>query len=212
MADQNPPQVLLFGSFSEDEVRSWLSKPSENGEKIVKKKALDVDSLKISSEISFGSFNGESYKNIDSSKGIVNGNAASTLKNGKGSHTDANNNLKAEALVHPKQNGGPHSNGNTKLKPAENVNTTSLHIPSKNVPSLVSVMKEEKLNKTTDGPIPTDSGTCLLPRGLINSGNMCFLNATLQALLSCSSVVQLLQGLKARNVDKVCDIQVVIVH
>lgn len=204
MADQHPPQVLLFGSFSEDEVRSWLSKPSENGEKIVKKKDLDLDSLKISSEISFGSFNGESsYKNIDSSKGIVNGNAASTLKNGKGSHTEANNNLKAEALVHPKQNGGPHSNGNTKLKPSENVDTTSLHIPSKNVPSLVSVMKEEKLNKTTDGPIPTDSGTCLLPRGLINSGNMCFLNATLQALLSCSSVVQLLQGLKARNVDKV---------
>lgn len=169
---------------------------------------MGIDSLKIS----FGSFNGESYKNVDSSKGIVNGNAASTLKNGKGSHTEADNNLKAEALVHPKQNGGPHSNGNTKLKPAENVDTTSLHIPSKNVPSLVSVMKEEKLNKTTDGPIPTDSGTCLLPRGLINSGNMCFLNATLQALLSCSSVVQLLQGLKARNVDKVCDIRVVIVH
>ncbi|GKB93708.1 reverse transcriptase domain-containing protein [Tanacetum coccineum] len=37
----------------------------------------------ISSEISFGSFNGESYKNIHSSKRIVNGNAASALKNGK---------------------------------------------------------------------------------------------------------------------------------
>ncbi|CAN7119720.1 unnamed protein product, partial [Brassica rapa subsp. narinosa] len=35
----------------------------------------------------------------------------------------------------------------------------------------------------------------LTPRGLINAGNLCFLNATLQALLSCSPFVQLLQRL-----------------
>jgi len=43
----------------------------------------------------------------------------------------------------------------------------------------------------------------LLPRGLINLGNLCFLNATLQALLSCSPFVQLLQDLANRNVPKV---------
>ncbi|KAF7824647.1 ubiquitin carboxyl-terminal hydrolase 24 [Senna tora] len=39
----------------------------------------------------------------------------------------------------------------------------------------------------------------ILPRGLINSGNLCFLNATMQALLSCSPFVQLLQELKNRE-------------
>ncbi|KAF8376820.1 hypothetical protein HHK36_031507 [Tetracentron sinense] len=43
----------------------------------------------------------------------------------------------------------------------------------------------------------------LLPRGLINSGNLCFLNATLQALLSCSPFVHLLQDLRIRNIPKV---------
>ncbi|XP_077211402.1 ubiquitin-specific protease 24 isoform X2 [Tasmannia lanceolata] len=42
----------------------------------------------------------------------------------------------------------------------------------------------------------------LLPRGLINSGNLCFLNSTLQALLSCSPFVQLLQDLRTRNIPK----------
>ncbi|XP_054815973.1 ubiquitin carboxyl-terminal hydrolase 24 [Prosopis cineraria] len=42
----------------------------------------------------------------------------------------------------------------------------------------------------------------LLPRGLINSGNLCFLNATVQALLSCSHFVQLLQELRTRKFPK----------
>ncbi|KAK4285429.1 hypothetical protein QN277_002127 [Acacia crassicarpa] len=43
----------------------------------------------------------------------------------------------------------------------------------------------------------------LLPRGLINSGrNLCFLNATLQALLSCSHFVQLLQELRTCEIPK----------
>ncbi|XP_047333630.1 ubiquitin carboxyl-terminal hydrolase 24-like [Impatiens glandulifera] len=42
----------------------------------------------------------------------------------------------------------------------------------------------------------------ILPRGLINSGNLCFLNATLQALLSCSPFVQLLQRLRNHNISK----------
>lgn len=42
----------------------------------------------------------------------------------------------------------------------------------------------------------------LLPRGLINLGNLCFLNATLQALLSCSPFVQLLQDLANRSIPK----------
>ncbi|KAG6533442.1 ubiquitin carboxyl-terminal hydrolase 24-like isoform X1 [Zingiber officinale] len=40
------------------------------------------------------------------------------------------------------------------------------------------------------------------PRGLINLGNLCFLNATLQALLACSPFVGLLQDLRNRNISK----------
>ncbi|KAJ0247457.1 Ubiquitin carboxyl-terminal hydrolase 24 [Hirschfeldia incana] len=40
------------------------------------------------------------------------------------------------------------------------------------------------------------------PKGLINAGNLCFLNATLQALLSCSPFVQLLQGIQLQDIPK----------
>ncbi|KAJ6704787.1 UBIQUITIN CARBOXYL-TERMINAL HYDROLASE [Salix purpurea] len=51
------------------------------------------------------------------------------------------------------------------------------------------------------GPLPAVKS--LLPRGLINTGNLCFLNATLQALLSCSPFVELLQELRIRDIPKV---------
>lgn len=171
MADQ--PQVLLFGSFSEDEVRSCLNKPSKNTEKPEKKKTLNLDSLKISSGISFGSFNGE-----------------------------ANGTRKPEALLHPKENGGHHgNNGNIKQKPIENVIKKAPAFEVQNQTQSFVGVKEETSNNKSDIHLK-DSETCLLPRGLINSGNMCFLNATMQALLSCSPVIQLFQGIKMRNIHK----------
>lgn len=65
----------------------------------------------------------------------------------------------------------------------------------------VSVSVEE-LKKASDEPLKVSRN--LLPRGLENLGNLCFLNATLQALLSCSPFVQFLQELRARNIPKVC--------
>ena len=47
------------------------------------------------------------------------------------------------------------------------------------------------------------NGKRLQPRGLINKGNLCFLTATLQALLSCSPFVHLLHTLQVRGVPKV---------
>lgn len=42
-----------------------------------------------------------------------------------------------------------------------------------------------------------------LPRGLVNLGNLCFLNATLQALLSCSPFLELLHELRNRDIPEV---------
>ncbi|KAF3794728.1 Ubiquitin carboxyl-terminal hydrolase 24, partial [Nymphaea thermarum] len=56
------------------------------------------------------------------------------------------------------------------------------------------------VNKASNG-IET-SVKYVQPRGLINLGNLCFLNATLQALLSCSLFVQLLQKLIVRDIPK----------
>ncbi|VAH42756.1 unnamed protein product [Triticum turgidum subsp. durum] len=42
----------------------------------------------------------------------------------------------------------------------------------------------------------------LLPHGLKNTGNICFLNATLQAFLSCFPFVQLVQDLRNRTIPK----------
>lgn len=47
--------------------------------------------------------------------------------------------------------------------------------------------------------IPRD----FLPRGLVNLGNLCFLNATLQALLSCSPFFELLDELRNRDIPEV---------
>ena len=63
------------------------------------------------------------------------------------------------------------------------------------------VVANDDFQKASNGPVM--SCRDILPRGLINSGNLCFLNATLQALLSCSPFVQLLQELRTRNIPKV---------
>ncbi|KAL5762599.1 hypothetical protein ACOSP7_018863 [Xanthoceras sorbifolium] len=60
---------------------------------------------------------------------------------------------------------------------------------------------KEEVQKATNEPVAAVRD--LLPRGLINSGNLCFLNATLQAILSCSPFVQLLNEIRNRNIPKV---------
>jgi ubiquitin carboxyl-terminal hydrolase 10 len=65
--------------------------------------------------------------------------------------------------------------------------------------SVVAPAVEEvtNLNKKSFPSMP------LLPHGLKNTGNICFLNATLQALLSCLPFVHLLQELRNRSISKV---------
>ncbi|KAM7509054.1 hypothetical protein LguiA_019507 [Lonicera macranthoides] len=127
-------------------------------------------------------------------------------------------------LHHPQLS--PLSNGNTEPETIDGIGLAPLHIsekeigPSKEFPSLnkekldgikssegilngtVNEHFENNTHKASNGPAVTVGGD-LLPRGLINSGNLCFLNSTLQALLSCSQLVKLLQELRIRSVSKV---------
>lgn len=137
--------------------------------------------------------------------------------------------LKENGGIHPPPQLSPLSNGNTETKMIDGIGLAPLYISEKEIgtskefPSLnkenLDVIKssegilngtvnqhfEKNTHKASNGPAVTVGGD-LLPRGLINSGNLCFLNATLQALLSCSQLVKLLQELRIRSVSKVCSL------
>lgn len=66
-----------------------------------------------------------------------------------------------------------------------------------------SIQRKKNLKVPTESVPPVKDFT---PRGLINAGNLCFLNATLQALLSCSPFVQLLQKIQLQDIPKVFNV------
>ena len=221
--------MLVFGSFSEDETRSLLLKQSSgNAKKPVEKRELQFGSVNFVTGKSLDSHHGESSRQLDSPKEPNVLPLSNMLKkdNELKSVKISNEHLPA-ALQTPKENGTiddsshglPHINGE-KVKP-DDIGSTSLLIsqnedgPSNQFLSLKlqnselngddadsSVfLAEDDFQKTSNGPVMSSRN--LLPRGLINSGNLCFLHATLQALLSCSPFVQLLQELRTRNIPKV---------
>ncbi|KAL2634302.1 hypothetical protein R1flu_005781 [Riccia fluitans] len=67
------------------------------------------------------------------------------------------------------------------------------------VPLVTSLSGDEWLSSLRQ----TDTvGRRMLPRGLVNTGNSCFLNSTMQAMLSCPPFIHLLQVLKARSIPE----------
>ncbi|RXI05312.1 hypothetical protein DVH24_006569 [Malus domestica] len=222
-------KLLVFGSFSEDETRSLLVKQSPvKAEKPVEKNVLQFGSINFVSAKSSVQFNGESSGQKSSLKAPTKLQPLSSLKQDEVKAVKAvDGNLPASSAT-PAENGctdnyvncSAHSNG-VKEVTTDNVNLTSLPLSkeegglSNQFSSLelqnreqngsvddlsVSKIKGE-LQKTSNAPVTVSKS--LLPRGLINSGNLCFLNATLQALLSCSPFVQLLQELRTLEVPKV---------
>lgn len=219
--------MIVFGSFTEEELRSIHFRPSENSKIPVGKEELQFGSLSL---VSGALLNDEHGKKLASSaktsnsakkddgpvhlKGIVPGSGVLSKENGSicGSEgfqplthgmkqiKDGSPDLasacpiKSDGTVLSQQFPSLQQGGqDTRLKERY---SNGVHDASQKFMPL-----KDDLKKVSNGSIATTGD--LLPRGLINAGNLCFLNATLQALLSCSPFLKLLQELRTRDIPKV---------
>ncbi|KAI4384639.1 hypothetical protein MLD38_002762 [Melastoma candidum] len=221
------PKVLLFGSFTEDETKSLLSNRSpRSADQSSEETKLRIGAFTVPIErpltpndrlvSSNGSFNANhvrsSRRDVESEAEILSSPVALEVSKENGSHQD----LRSAPLSNGVKNLGINNLHSEKLDGSENGDSQSDHSHNSSFFIPDGEISEDHQNGVVDyssQPIPKDvtrqeangSITCckdLLPRGLVNSGNLCFLNATLQALISCTPFVQLLFELKQRGVPK----------
>ncbi|XP_021759803.1 ubiquitin carboxyl-terminal hydrolase 24-like isoform X1 [Chenopodium quinoa] len=226
----NNSEMILFGSFTEEELRSINNKPSENSKVPPRKEELQFGSLSLVTGAFLSSENGEtgtkipsSVKSSDSVKkvdGPVHLNDAVPVSRAV---------LKENGSIHSSEHSQPLANGLKQIKggshdlPSACLSNNDATVSSQQFLSSSqgcqdirlkerysngvhdalqkSVPLKDDLKKAANGSVATACD--LLPRGLINAGNLCFLNATLQALLSCSPFLKLLQELRTRDIPKV---------
>ncbi|XP_022745351.1 ubiquitin carboxyl-terminal hydrolase 24-like isoform X4 [Durio zibethinus] len=102
-------QVLVFGSFTEDETRSLLLKRSAgNAEKPVEKKELQFGSLNFAAGGSLGSANGDLSNKPSSTNGLVGClSSTSSIEDGKSRKTATDHS--STTLQTPKENGNTKS-------------------------------------------------------------------------------------------------------
>ncbi|KAG8363673.1 hypothetical protein BUALT_Bualt19G0046900 [Buddleja alternifolia] len=211
----DPSKVLLFGSFTEDETQSLLTPTPKDACKPEERKELRVNSPTVVPVLTFGSLGSISDVQVDFPNGPQSSHSSAIQKDNK----DLNETSAIELLPSVSENGKVHLNQEI----IDGVNFRALNLADDNndidgesiseLPDYDGIKLNGSINDSTVEAHnkETHQKTCvpvlitrdILPRGLINSGNLCFLNATLQALLSCSPFVQLLQGLRSRNVPKV---------
>ncbi|XP_051124293.1 ubiquitin carboxyl-terminal hydrolase 24 [Andrographis paniculata] len=211
----DPAKVLLFGSFSEDETRSLLNQSVTNTQKPCEEKELDADPPKLGPELAFGSFSAVFDSNVafpngpgDDLKSVIhkdnkNLSGKSTthsthtlLENGKSNNYSPSHHKEQEVTDGI---GFYALNVSDEIPTSELLNYEGAKFNGTISESTVAVPHKEAQSKTD---VPILDTRDLLPRGLVNSGNLCFLNATLQALLSCSPFVHLLKGLRHCNIPK----------
>ncbi|KAI3448825.1 hypothetical protein Pfo_005490 [Paulownia fortunei] len=218
----DPSKVLLFGSFTEDETRSWLNQTPVNAQKPDERKELQANPPNLMPVLTFGSFSSISDPQVGSPNGPGDIHLSAIQKDNK----DFVERSVAELFPSLSENGKVQNSnhchhGNQEIVDGSNfhalhVSDNNSEIDGKSVSELLDY-EGIKLNGTSNDStveahrkeghgktdVPVLDAREILPRGLINSGNLCFLNATLQALLACSPFVQLLQGLRNRNIPKV---------
>ncbi|EYU35920.1 hypothetical protein ABFS82_14G220000 [Erythranthe guttata] len=221
-------QVLIFGSFTEDEVRSMQCQPQKNDVEftfgsfdietlrsvgIFNSKVTQIFPLK-GSELSNPAgtpnvfFNppssAESTSDLKVAFAEENGYISSACCGDSGAKEPKQGHIEPPApassdsacnssITSIKEQPGIHS-----LREASSVNGVILENSANgihHVESKESIFRESNGSKI----IPRN----FLPRGLVNLGNLCFLNATLQALLSCSPFLELLHELRNRDIPEI---------
>lgn len=204
-------QVFNFGSFTEEEIKSLQKQPVKNTIEITFG-SLDAATLR-----SVGIFNtqlteADCSKEIQSVKLVSKQNDEKPLCNVENPtrsgpiNAEANGNISAGYLKpsHGVEASSSESISNlsnhSNLKPHVRENTTQLSTSSLSGGD-DELGSKGNVNGVSNGPAV--AARQLLPRGLINLGNLCFLNSTLQALLSCSPFVQLLQELRCRDIPEI---------
>lgn len=217
-----------------------FSQSTQTVKKSIGGKQLPVSPSNTVTSLSFGRFNGETGSKLDHSNGVTSPKQSAIRKDNQSSSTEigdkltagSGGKLKENGIAHNSSHVSPLSNGNKETKVSDGINITSLRISENNMghpeefPSLTPhhdgvSLKEVSGNGTINGKVQKDDQQAsngpllttgdLLPRGLINSGNLCFLSATLQALLACSQLVKLLQELRGRRISKVCFLFVLLI-
>ncbi|KAL0387897.1 UNVERIFIED_CONTAM: Ubiquitin carboxyl-terminal hydrolase 24 [Sesamum radiatum] len=200
--------VLLFGSFSEDETRSWLNQTPVMPKNLAEGRNCN--------------FSGISDTLVAVPNGPGNTHPSAIQKDNK----DLCAKSATELLPTVPENGKLHNSGHSYHGDHEiidGINSRALNVSDidsetdgksiSEFPDFENINVNGGINNPTveahhkEAHLKTNAPVLdtreILPRGLINSGNLCFLNATLQALLSCSPFVCLLQGLRNRNIPKV---------
>ncbi|CAL0334281.1 unnamed protein product [Lupinus luteus] len=219
--------MFLFGSFSEDETKSLLQKQSSGSggkEKPVEKNQLQFGSLGLVTvdpsnlPKSPNAQNNASPSNSQKCNGVSSASIGKNLpgvsktvkENGRitnvslgPSSTITVSEVKGYS-VHPvtllDEDGNSNHFSNLSLDVSGAESLKNAHKAGSGLDSS-SKLSDQDPKKAPNGHIVTQTRD-ILPRGLINSGNLCFVNATMQALLSCSPFVQLLQELRTRNIPK----------
>ncbi|KAF3591571.1 hypothetical protein DY000_02027673, partial [Brassica cretica] len=227
MPNTSDKKVFLFGSFTEHETKSLLEQkpirsPQNHKEKSVE--SIQFGSFDLASGNSLVNTNGElkkgqadgalksrpsssqsagSQKGLDASRPSSSNKINANVANGIIKEVPERKHLTNGVAV----KAGPIGLEKLRVSDAESY---SLYNASKfqaledseillSDSSTDSVPRKNNHMVVTEAPLPIKDFT---PRGLINAGNLCFLNATLQALLSCSPLVQLLQGLQLQDIPK----------
>lgn len=212
-------QVFVFGSFTEDEIRSMQFQPHKNDKEII-----------------FGSFDLETLRSVGIFSSKVTELSEPDNAPNKILPSDSKSTSLSEAVV-VKENGCAQSiiyPGDSVLKQLKAVKidghawvssdsgqnlfkNLTTELPAINGVRELSSSKNVVLNDSgndiqqleskwstyKDSNWPNPSRRNFLPRGLVNLGNLCFLNATLQALLSCSPFLELLHELRNRDIPEV---------
>ncbi|KAK4356497.1 hypothetical protein RND71_025468 [Anisodus tanguticus] len=214
----NDQKVLIFGSFTEDEIKTLQSRPTTDvgitfgsldsatlksvGTFDTKWTEFDHSKKPQTSELSHRENVTESHSNTRKPIKSV----GKTIKEyGSSSFTNPAYN---RSVLHPTVNTGSDydlSEKSSLLRSAAD-NVSELSNCLEDV-SLTNQLKNYNLVNGRHKSLKASNGSAvvfssLLPRGLVNLGNSCFLNATLQALLSCSPFVHLLQELKTHDITE----------